>query len=79
MTVREQETLLHALDLWRKAVGEMIWEARAEAALCLTHCEGRRARGAPAPHPAGRDPVITAVYAHVTPRKERERLAEFLK
>jgi hypothetical protein len=35
MTVREQETLLHALDLWRTAVGEMTWEARAEAALAL--------------------------------------------
>jgi hypothetical protein len=35
MTVREQETLLHALELWRKAVGEMSWEARAEAALAL--------------------------------------------
>lgn len=35
MTVREQETLLHALDLWRKAVGEMTWEARAEASLAL--------------------------------------------
>jgi hypothetical protein len=35
MTVREQETLLQALDLWRKAVGAMSWEARAEAALAL--------------------------------------------
>lgn len=35
MTVREQETLLQALDLWRKAVGEMSWEARAEASLAL--------------------------------------------
>ena len=35
MTVREQETLLRALDLWRKAVGEMTWEGRAEAALAL--------------------------------------------
>ncbi len=35
MTVREQETLLQALDLWRKAVGEMTWEVRAEAALAL--------------------------------------------
>jgi hypothetical protein len=35
MTVREQETLLQALDLWRKAVGEMTWEARAEAALAM--------------------------------------------
>ena len=35
MTVREQETLLQALDLWRKAVGEMTWEGRAEAALGL--------------------------------------------
>ncbi|HEY7248902.1 MAG TPA: hypothetical protein VIG37_00280 [Methylomirabilota bacterium] len=35
MTVREQETLLQALDLWRKAVGEMTWEARAEASLAL--------------------------------------------
>jgi hypothetical protein len=35
MTVREQETLLRALDLWRKAVGEMSWEGRAEAALAL--------------------------------------------
>jgi hypothetical protein len=35
MTVREQETLHHALELWRKAVGEMSWETRAEAALAL--------------------------------------------
>jgi hypothetical protein len=35
MTVREQETLLRALDLWRTAVGQMSWEARAEAALAL--------------------------------------------
>lgn len=35
MTVREQETLLHALELWRKALGEMSWEGRAEAALAL--------------------------------------------
>jgi len=35
MTIREQETLLQALDLWRKAVGEMTWEVRAEAALAL--------------------------------------------
>lgn len=35
ITVREQETLLQALDLWRKAVGAMSWEARAEAALAL--------------------------------------------
>jgi hypothetical protein len=35
MTVREQETLLQALDLWRKAVGEMSWETRAEASLAL--------------------------------------------
>ena len=35
MTVREQETLLQALDLWRTAVGAMTWEARAEAALAL--------------------------------------------
>jgi hypothetical protein len=35
MTVREQETLLRALDLWREAVGAMSWEARAEAALAL--------------------------------------------
>jgi hypothetical protein len=35
MTVREQETLLRALDLWRKAVGEMTWETRAEASLEL--------------------------------------------
>jgi hypothetical protein len=24
-------------------------------------------------------PMIAAIYAHVTPRKERERLAEYLK
>ena len=35
MTVREQETLLRALDLWRTAVGGMTWESRAEAALAL--------------------------------------------
>jgi hypothetical protein len=35
MTVREQETLLRALDLWRTAVGGMTWESRAEAALDL--------------------------------------------
>ena len=35
MTVREQETLLRALDLWRTAVGQMNWEERANAALAL--------------------------------------------
>jgi hypothetical protein len=35
MTVREQETLLRGLHLWRKAVGAMSWEARAEASLAL--------------------------------------------
>lgn len=35
MTVREQETLLRALDLWRAAVGRMSWEERANAALAL--------------------------------------------
>ena len=35
MTIREQETLLRALDLWRTAVGQMAWEARAEASLAL--------------------------------------------
>ena len=35
MTVREQETLLRALELWREAVGEMNWEERANAALAL--------------------------------------------
>jgi hypothetical protein len=35
MTVREQETLLQALDLWHKAVREMTWETRAEASLAL--------------------------------------------
>ena len=35
MTVRERETLLQALDVWRKAVGQMSWEARAEASLAL--------------------------------------------
>jgi hypothetical protein len=35
MTVREQETLLRALDLWQTAVGEMTWEERANAALAL--------------------------------------------
>ena len=35
MTVREQETLLRALDLWRAAVTQMSWEARADAALAL--------------------------------------------
>jgi hypothetical protein len=35
MTVREQETLLQALELWRKAVGEMTWEVRAESALAM--------------------------------------------
>jgi hypothetical protein len=35
MTVREQETLLRALDVWRKTVGEMTWDERAEAAIAL--------------------------------------------
>jgi hypothetical protein len=35
MTVREQETLLRALNLWRVAVGQMTWEERAEASLAL--------------------------------------------
>jgi len=35
MTVREQETLLQGLHFWRKAVGEMTWEARAEASFAL--------------------------------------------
>jgi hypothetical protein len=35
MTIREQETLLRALDLWRTAVGQMTWEERAEASLSL--------------------------------------------
>jgi len=35
MTVREQETLLRALDLWRHAVAQMNGEDRAEAALAL--------------------------------------------
>ena len=35
ITVREQETLLRALDLLREALGAMGWEARAEAALAL--------------------------------------------
>jgi len=35
MTVREQETLLRALDLWRDAVNQMAWDDRAEAALAL--------------------------------------------
>lgn len=35
MTVREQETLLRALDLWQAAVGNMTWEERANAALAL--------------------------------------------
>ena len=35
MTVREQETLLRALDSWRKDVGDMSWEDRAQAALAL--------------------------------------------
>ncbi len=35
MTVREQETLLRALDLWRNTVAQMNWEDRAEAALAL--------------------------------------------
>jgi hypothetical protein len=78
MTVREQESLLHELELWRKALGEMSWEARAEAALTLLIRQGRGARGAPAPHPTGEDPVIAAVYALVTPRKERERLEKYL-
>jgi len=41
MTVREQETLLRALDLWRAAVGQMNWEERANAALDLPHRFGR--------------------------------------
>jgi hypothetical protein len=43
MTVREQETLLRTLDLWRTAVGQMNWEDRAEAAPRLVHHQGRRA------------------------------------
>ena len=35
MTVREQETLLRALDVWRSAVAQMTWEDRAEASLAL--------------------------------------------
>lgn len=35
MTVREQETLLRALDLWRDTVIQMTWETRAEATLAL--------------------------------------------
>ena len=35
MTVRERETLIQALDLWRTSVGQMSWEARAEASLAL--------------------------------------------
>lgn len=35
MTIREQETILRALDLWRAAVGQMTWEERAEASLSL--------------------------------------------
>ena len=35
MTVREQETLLRALDLWQTAVRQMTWERRAWAALAL--------------------------------------------
>jgi hypothetical protein len=35
MTVREQETLLRGLDLWRDALIQMTWEARGEAALAL--------------------------------------------
>lgn len=35
MTVRERETLLQALDVWRNAVGQMTWETRAEASLAL--------------------------------------------
>ena len=35
MSVREQETLLRALDLWQTAVGKMNWEERANAALAL--------------------------------------------
>jgi len=29
--------------------------------------------------PSGGDEMIAAIYAHVTPRKQRERLAEYLK
>ena len=35
MTVREQETLLRGLDLWRDALIQMTWEARGEAAHAL--------------------------------------------
>lgn len=35
MTVREQETLFRALELWSKAVGAMTWEERAESSLGL--------------------------------------------
>ena len=47
--MREQGTLLRALDLWRAAVGQMNWEERATAALDLLIVSGglaHRASGA---------------------------------
>ena len=69
MTVREQETLLRALDLWRVAVGQMTWEERAEASLALLIV---------------RDEELEALRgrierAEVQIRMERQRLAEYLK
>jgi hypothetical protein len=40
MTVREQETLLKALDAWRAAVGQMRWGARDGASLALLVVRG---------------------------------------
>jgi hypothetical protein len=70
MTVREQETLLRALDLWRVAVGQMTWEERTEASLALLIVRDEELVAALGPDRAGRNPMM---------RKQREKLAEYLK
>ena len=70
MTVREQETLLQALDFWRKAVGEMTWEVRAEAALTmLLELLPETSRAAPKgrempPTPQAADPIPVEYLLH---------------
>jgi len=54
MTVREQETLLRALDLWRTAVGQMSWEERAGTALAYSSCGMTRLRNSVAASSGGR-------------------------
>jgi len=65
MTVREQETLLRALDLWRTAVGQMSWEERAGAALALLIVRMTRLRNSVAASSGGRSVV------ELTPCPER--------